>query len=381
MIPVTLKIITALGTLCGMGYYILSLWSARWFLRKRRSSMNTTFKPAVSILKPLCGADPHAYESLRSHCVQDYPEYEIIFGVSDPEDVAIPLVHRLMKEFPSLKIQLVLCSKSLGSNYKISNLIQMYPHAGHDYALVNDSDICVEPDYLQQVMTEFENDRVGMVTCLYRGIPGSTLGSKLEGIGISTDFIPGVLTARQVENGIHFALGSTLAFRRQALESIGGFDSVADYLGDDYELGKRIADAGDGVGLARCVVDHYLPDYSVSQYLAHQLRWNRSTRDSRPKGYLGLILTFGLPWAIACVVTAPEAQWSWLLLAATAGLRYALAFVVGVGILKDRELLTQSWLVPIRDLIAVGVWAASFTGRRIVWRGNAFTLENGKLRP
>jgi ceramide glucosyltransferase len=376
-----LKILTILGTLSGLGYYSFCLWAARWFLLKRRAVRTGSFSPPVSILKPLCGADPNAYESLRSHCVQLYPQFEIIFGVSDPEDVVIPLVRRLMREFPEREIQLVVCNKFLGSNYKISNLIQMYPVAKHDYLVVNDSDICVGPDYLQRVMNEFQDQRVGMVTSLYRGVAGKTFGAKLEALGISTDFIPGVLTARQIEGGIHFGLGSTLAFHRKALESIGGFECVADYLGDDYELGRRISEAGLRVALAGCVVDHHLPAYSFRDYLRHQLRWARGMRNARPKGYAGLLLTFGLCWAMLGVVVAPLAAWAWSLLAVAVVFRFAVALTVGVAILKDRGVLTQFWLIPPRDLISVGIWIASFAGRRIVWRGNEFTLENGKLRP
>jgi len=375
-----LKTIAVMGTLCGLGYYVLCLIAALSFFHKRKSSGRSGSTPAVSILKPLCGADPHAYESLRSHLVQDYPEFEIIFGVSDPADVAIPIVHRLIEEFPQRRIELVVCTKLLGANYKVSNLIQMLPHARLDYVLVNDSDICVATDYLRQVMQEFHDDKVGMVTCLYRGIAGNTLGARLEALGISTDFIPGVLSARQVE-GIRFALGSTLAIRQKALASIGGFESVADYLGDDYELGRRIADAGYTVALANCVVDHHLPDYSFADYWRHQLRWGRSIRASRAKGYASLVLTFALPWALAGVVAARFEPWALWLLALTLIVRLAIAFVVGVGILKDREVLRHSWLIPVRDLIAVAIWIASLAGRTIVWRGNQFTLENGKLRP
>jgi ceramide glucosyltransferase len=207
------------------------------------------------------------------------------------------------------------------------------------------------------------------------------LGSELEALGISTDFIPGVLSARQVEGGIHFALGSTLAFHRKALESIGGFESVVDYLGDDYELGRRIAARGFVVGLADCVVEHYLPDYSMKDYLQHQLRWSRSTRDSRPKGYTGLILTFGLPWALLAIVSAPLSAWAWALLAVALSVRFAVALTFGLSVLQDRQVLRQLWLIPARDVIAVGIWAMSLAGRRVVWRGHQFTLENGKLRP
>jgi ceramide glucosyltransferase len=313
--------------------------------------------------------------------MQQYPEFEIIFGVSDPEDVVISIVRRLMREFPERNIQLVVCSKLMGSNYKISNLIQMLPRARHEYILVNDSDISVGPEYLQEVMNEFQDKRVGMVTSLYRGIAGKTLGAKLEALGISTDFIPGVLTARQIEDGIHFGLGSTLAFHRKALESIGGFDCVADYLGDDYELGRRIFEAGFTVALAGCIVEHHLPDYSFGDYLRHQLRWARSIRDSRPRGYAGLILTFGIPWAMLGVIVSPFAAWAWSLLALTLIVRCTVAFTIGLGVLRDREVLKQFWWIPLRDLAAVGIWAGSLVGRRIVWRGNVFTLENGKLRP
>src|SRR5262245_10707626 len=376
-----LETITVLGTLSGLGYNLFCLWAARWFFRKRRSSRRTGLSPAVSLLKPLCGADPNAYENLRSHCVQEYPDFEIIFGCSDPEDVVVSIVRRLMREFPERNIQLVVCRKFMGSNYKISNLIQMFPLARHEYVLVNDSDICVGPEYLQQVMNEFQDRPVGMVTCLYRGIARKTLGAKLEALGISTDFIPGVLTARQIEDGIRFGLGSTLAFHRKALESIGGFECVADYLGDDYELGRRISEAGFTVALAGCIVDHHLPDYSVGDYLRHQLRWARSTRNSRPRGYAGLILSYGLPWAMLGVIVAPLDGWVWSLLAVMLTVRYTTAFTIGFGILRDRQVLKQFWLIPLRDLIAVGIWAASFVGRRIVWRGHEFTLENGKLRP
>ena len=376
-----LKTITVLGTLSGLAYNVLCLWAARWFFRRRRSGKRTKFSPAVSFLKPLCGADPNAYENLRSHCIQHYPEFEIIFGVSDPEDAVISIVQRLMHEFPERNIQLVVCSKFMGSNYKISNLIQMFPLARHEYILVNDSDISVGPEYLQEVMNEFQDTRVGLVTCLYRGIAGKTLGSKLEALGISTDFIPGVLTARQIEDGVHFGLGSTLAFHRKALESIGAFDCVADYLADDYELGRRISEAGFAVVLAGCIVEHHLPDYAVVDYLRHQLRWARSMRDSRPRGYAGLILTYGLPWAILRVIVAPLTGWAWSLLALTLIVRYTVVFTLGFGLLRDRQVLKHFWWIPIRDLLAVAIWAWSLVGRRIVWRGNEFTLENGKLRP
>src|ERR1700722_1175496 len=250
------QIVAVAGIISSCLYYVLCLWSAARFVRERNaveesasqsSEAEVVRVPApVSILKPLKGTDPKMYESFRSHCLQDYPEYEIIFGVSDPGDPAIESVKALQREFPDRRIELVISPKILGANVKVSNLAQMLPEARHDYLIVNDSDIRVEPDYLRRVTGPLSDPQVGMVTCLYRGVAGSTLGSRLEALGISTDFCASVLAARQIEGGIRFGLGSTLGLRRAELEKIGGFTSFADYLADDYELGKRIA----GLGLA-----------------------------------------------------------------------------------------------------------------------------------
>src|SRR5215469_6445242 len=366
--------------LCGMGFYALCVWSARRFMR-RGQGRPLTFTPPVSILKPLRGIDPQMYESFRSHCMQDYPEYEIIFGVSEADDPAVEAVHRLIEEFPRCHIQLVVCPQVLGNNRKTSNLVQMLPQARNDYILINDSDIYVTPDYLRRVMAPFKRPQVGMVTCPYRGIAADTLGSKLESIGISTDFIAGVLAARQIENGIHFALGSTLAISRVALNAIGGLRPLVNYLADDFELGNRTSRAGFEVVLADVVVETHLPAYSFRDFFEHQLRWARSTRDSRRMGYIGLILTFGLPWAIFAVLLAPGVWWSWATLAGAVLLRVAVALQVGLGVVHDRAVWRHLWLLPLRDLVAFWVWFASFADNKVRWRGDIFVLESGKIRP
>jgi ceramide glucosyltransferase len=374
------SIVAAVLALCGMGFYVLCVWSARSFLRSGRKK-SPTFTPAVSILKPLRGVDPQMYESFRSHCVQDYPEYEIIFGVSDVDDPAVEAVHRLMREFPECHIKLVICPAVLGNNRKTSNLVQMLPHARYDHLLINDSDIYVTPDYLRRVMAPFAQPEVGMVTCPYRGIAADTLGSKLESIGISTEFIPGVLAARRIEGGIHFALGSTLAISRTALDSIGGLVPLVNYLADDFELGYRVSEAGLNVVLADVVVETHLPAYSFRGFFEHQLRWARSTRDSRRMGYIGLILTFGLPWAMLAVLLSPTAWWSWSLLGVALVLRVAVALQVGLGVVHDRAVVRHLWLLPLRDLVAFGVWFWSFADNKVRWRGDIFVLEKGKIRP
>jgi ceramide glucosyltransferase len=376
LVPAT---VAALLALCGIGYYVLCLWSARSFRRDSRRSL-PAFAPAVSILKPLRGVDPQMYESFRSHCVQDYPEYEIIFGVNEPDDPAVEAVHRLAKEFPNCRISLVLCPEILGNNRKASNLVQMLPHANHGYILINDSDIFVPPDYLRRIMAHFGRPQVGMVTSLYRGIAAGTLGSKLESVGISTDFSAGVLAARQVEKGVHFALGSTLAMSTEALTKIGGMAPLVDYLADDYELGNRISRAGMEVVLSDLVVETHLPPYNFRQFLDHQMRWARSTRDSRRAGYVGVALTFGLPWAIVSVLLSAGAWWSWIVLGCAGLLRLILALVVGVGLLHDDSVVRRLWMVPVRDLVALGVWFGSYAGHQVHWRGEVFVLENGKIR-
>ena len=370
-------------TVCSTGYYLVCLYSAARFLGERKAAGEGArpTQPAlpVSILKPLRGTDPEMYESLRSHCLQDYPEYEIIFGVSDPADPAMQLVERLKRKFPQRAIRVMICAQNLGSNTKVSNLAQMLPQAKYEYILVNDSDIRVQSDYLRRVIAPLADPQVGLVTCLYRGVPNRTLGSRLESLGISTDFAAGVLAARQLEGGIRFGLGSTLAFRRRDLEAIGGFEALADYLADDYEMGRRIAQRGLLVKLSEVVVETFLPAYTLRQFVDHQLRWGRAVRDSRRWGYLGLVLTFGLPWAVLALVFSHGASWTWALLAVATGLRLAIALVVGWSVLRDRQGLGLLALLPLRDLVALLIWFASLVGHTVVWRGDSFTLKNGRL--
>ncbi len=286
---------------------------------------------------------------------------------------------QLQREFPERQIRLIVCPKRLGANVKVSNLIQMLPEARYEYVIVNDSDIRVEPDYLHEVVAPLADPGVGMVTCLYRGVAAPTLGSRLESLGISTDFCASVLAARQLEGGIRFGLGSTLAFRRADLHKIGGFDSFVDYLADDYELGKRIAALGLEVKLSQVVVETFLPSYRLRDFFAHQLRWARGVRDARAGGYLGLIFTFGLFWSLLALAASRGALWAWAGLAVTLFLRLAVALLVGRSVLEDRQVVHNAWLIPLRDLIAVAVWIASLGGHTVIWRGDHFRLKGGKL--
>ena len=379
-----LEAVTALGTVGSLFFYGLSTLGLASFLSDTRKKLNRPSVPAnqlppVSILKPLRGIDPEIFESFCSHCEQEHPEFQLIFGVSDSADPAVEMVRKLQTKYPSIPIELVVCERILGTNVKVSNLAQMLPAAHHEILLVNDSDIRVPRDYLRQVIPPLTDPFVGLVTCLYHGVAAPTLGSRLEALSISTDFVPGVLSARYLEKGLHFGLGSTLAFRRRDLEAIGGFEALLDYLADDYEIGRRIAATGKRVELSAATVATFLPAYTLGQFFQHQLRWSRTIRDARSWGYAGLLFTFGLPWALATVLAAHGAAWSWILLALTFAARLTVGLGTAVLVLHDRQVIRNIVWMPLRDLLAPLFWAASFLGNRIHWRGDVFNLKNGRL--
>jgi ceramide glucosyltransferase len=371
------EILASAGAIAGVVYYTGCLWSAARFLHDRAFIHKRHDLVPVSVLKPLKGTDPEMYECFRSHCLQDYASYEIIFGVSDANDPAIEMVERLKREFPDHAIQLVHCSQILGSNTKVSNLLQMLLYAHYDYLIVNDSDIRVSPDYLRHVTAPLSKHEIGLVTCPYRGVPNDSLGSKLEALGISSDFLPGVLVARTME-GIKFGLGSTLAFRRRDLQAIGGFEVLLDYLADDYEIGRRIAERGMHVELSDVVVESILPHYTIADFFSHQLRWARTIKNVRLWGYLGLVFTFGVPWALLALILARGVLWSWVLLAVTLAMRFGVAAFVSRKILGSSQ-ARLLWLLPIRDILALCVWLMSFAGHTVTWRGTSYTLKEGKL--
>lgn len=381
-----IEAITTLLTLAGLAYLLLALWGTRdfahyWMRRPKAEG----FAPDVSILKPVKGVDPRMYAGLVSHCRQQYVgNYEILFGVSSMDDPAVSEIERLQAEFPECAIHLVECRERLGTSGKVSNLVQMLREARYEHVLINDSDIYVSPLYLARVMACFADSTVGMVTAPYIGRTaesgsGRTLWSRLEALGISTDFLPGVLTARRLEHGIRFGLGSTLAMSKTALAKAGGLEPLTEYLADDYEMGERIAAAGYRVELCDEVVETTVPAYDFRGFCDHQLRWARSTRDSRKLGYVGLGITYALPWALITCVASGFALWSFSLLSVVILARVAVALSVGVGILRDGQVLSDLWLLPLRDFFGLGFWAWSFADDTVVWRGERFHLRNGRI--
>ena len=381
MISGAIEILTATMTLAAIGYAILSLVAARSFVRSARQA-NSTFRAPVSVLKPVKGIDPEMYQAFASHCTQEFAsEYELIFGVASLDDPAVALVRRLQAEFPQRAIKLAICPETLGMNRKVSALVQMVPHAQYAHLLINDSDIRVGPEYLKCVMARFLRDSVGMVTTPYRGRAHGGIFSRIEALCISTDFMPGVLTAVKLEGGIRFALGATLAISQRALNDIGGLEPLLNVLADDYEMGERTIRAGYEVALANEVVETSVPAYSFKTFRAHQLRWARTVRDARRAGYAGLVFTFGLPWALLTVVASGAAMWSVALLVLMVVARVAQALAIGVGVIGDRQVLRDLWLLPIRDIHAMILWICGYASDTVVWRGEKFTLSDGTLTP
>lgn len=383
-LALSVELLTTVFTLLGMGYLFAASLAANLFLFERRPVAGS-FAPPVSILKSLKGLDPGMLEAFRTHCSQDYAgEFEMLFGVVSLDDPAAAAVLELQREFPQRAIHLIECPERLGTNGKVSTLAQMQDAARYDFLLVNDSDITVSPRYLERVMAHFAPQpagapQVGLVTALYRGRAHGTLASRLEALGIATDFQAGVLLSRMIEGGLRYGLGSTLAVRREALEQIGGFAALKDHLADDYELGARVAQAGYRVALAGEVVETSVPGYGWRGFFDHQLRWLRTVRDARPAGYAGLVFTHGLMWAALNVVASGAAWWSVWLLAMSFFLRLGLAMEVGAVVLGDRQVLPGLWLLPLRDAVAMGLWAAGFAGNTIVWRGERFEVKDGRL--
>ena len=375
----SVEIVTTVLAVAGMGYFLAAILAARIFIAQRRAAI-PAFAPGVSILKSLKGLDPGMMDAFRSHCRQNYTgEYELLFGASSLDDPAVAAVEQLKLEFPALAIQLVECPARLGTNGKVSTLTQLATHARYDFLLINDSDITVSPRYLERVMAHFADAQTGMVTALYRGRAHQTLASRLEALGIATDFQAGVLLSKMLEGGLHYGLGSTLAVRREALEKLGGLITLVDHLADDYELGARIDGAGYRVVLSAEVVETAIPAYGWRGFVDHQLRWARTVRDARPGGYAGLLFTHGLAWALLNVLASGLSPVSLWLLGLSFFLRLALAMTVGAEVLGDHQVLPGLWLLPLRDVVAMGVWIAGFAGNTIVWRGQRFVLEGGKL--
>jgi ceramide glucosyltransferase len=348
--------------------FVFQLMALAASLRRLRArDPEPTRLPGVSILKPVSGLDPDFYEFIRSHAEQKYANYEILFGVSDPKDPAIGEIRKLAMEYSGIPIRLVVASPE-AANPKVGVLEKLAEAASHPILVVNDSDIRVPHDYLRRIVAPLEDPACGVVTCLYRACTSGWPG-RFEAIGIATDFVPGVLVAPLV--GIsEFALGSTMAFRAADLERIGGYGALADFIADDYQLGRRISEMGKRVVLSRCVVETSLPDRTWGDVWRHQLRWARTIRVSRPGGYAGMPVSNATLWA---ALLAGGGLW-WAA-AALLAVRLAAGIAAGAFVLEDRRAITDFYLMPLRDLAGMALWAAGLFGSTVVWRGRTLRLD------
>lgn len=360
-------------------YYLLAAACARRFFG-RHGRPHADFLPPASILKPVRGLDREAYENFASFCRLDYPEYEVLFGVSDPTDPSIPVIQQIIRDFPEHSITLSTGLSSIGHNDKASILAHLAREAKNNLLVASDSDTRAEKDYLRVLVAPFSNPKVGAVTCLYRGIQAGSLAETLEAVGISSDFFSGVFVASQFA-GVRFALGAAMATTRDRLQEIGGFETLAGFLLDDYELGRRISERGYHVELLPYAVSMVLPAESFRGFWQRQLRWAVGIRSARPWSHLGLLLAQGLPLSLIAAVLSRSGREACAYIAAYLVTRFMMAWTVGVWGLKDPILLRKWWLVPLRDATAFCAWLASFRYNRVKWRGNAFYVRKGQLVP
>jgi ceramide glucosyltransferase len=365
--------VAALPALAAAAYYLLVLVAA-WRWPRRAAAAGDGDAPPVSILKPIHGRDPGFYEAIRSHALQDYPQFEILFGFSDPDDPAIEDVARLRAEFPRLPVSLHFVTTA-APNTKVGVLAELAKRARHPVLLVNDSDITVEPGYLRAVTAPLRDPGVGMATCLYRASADSW-AARAEALGIATEFAPSVLVARLL--GVaEFALGATMVFRAADLRAAGGFDAIAGYLADDYQLGLRLTRLGRRIEFAPVVVETSLGAPSWAEVSQHQLRWSRTIRVSRSSGYYGYVVTHATLWALAAFAAGV-----WQVGIAALVIRMAAGAVVARGILGYRRIARDWWMIPLRDLFGFAVWAAGLFGNQVMWRGKLLHLRSdGRLEP
>jgi ceramide glucosyltransferase len=334
-------------------------------------------QPAISVLKPLCGHDDGLEENLRSFFVQDYPEYEVLFGVHRQDDPAVAVVERIISEFDGrISARLIVTGESPIPNAKAFSLNRMVREARYDVLVMSDSDVRVTPSLLSHLAQEFQDERIGLISCPYRAVPGKSVWSRLEAIGMNTELLGGVLVARLIE-GMRFALGCTVAVRRNVLDDMGGFGYLQEFLAEDFVIGHRAAELGHGVLFSSYVIEHRIGSQSMLRNLGHRMRWARSTRRSRPAGYWGQIFTYPLPLALLLCASYPGA---WPLVLLTLVLRGGAALATARYVVHDPVTQSQWWLLPVQDVLGFFVWISGFVGDKIVWRDRKCTvLRDGRL--
>jgi len=367
-----------------LAYYVIAIWCAWEYFREARRARKDTvpdFAPPVSILKPVRGVDEDAYANFASFCRLEYPYYEIVFAVADANDPVLPLLKKLKVEFPAREIRVITDVPQLGANRKLNNLAALAKAARHEVLVMSDSDVRVESDYLREVAARFFDPQVGAVTAFFRGVTRGSIGAEMEALVLATETVPNALVARKIEGKVQFAFGWTMATTKEHLRSIGGFEAMVNVHSDDFELGNRIATKGLKIELVPAPVEMVFAPESFAQYLRHELRWAIGLRNVRPSGYAGLLFTFGLPWAIAALIAAPDWRIATVYMVSYLVLRLGQVWLTGAWGLKDAVTRKSWWLTPFRDFVNFPVWVAGFFSDRIEWRGVSYRVKKGKLEP
>lgn len=364
------------ATVGGLVYYCLALVFARRLRSDlKKSAVSSNFDPPISLLKPLCGAEPKLEQCLESFFLQEYPNFEILFAMRTENDPASLIVETLQRRYPHVTARTIFTGEPAYANAKVYSLQKMSEAARHDLLVITDSDASVDPGYLNSIAFEFTSPEVGGVTNLYRGVGGDDLWSELEALGMSTEFMAGVVVANGLE-GMKFMLGPSMAVRRQCLDSIGGFSAMKDYLADDFVLGQWADAAGWKVTLSTYAIDHHVSSEGFFRTFRHRVRWNRSTRFSRPAGYIGQGFTYGLCWALLLLLFSSTA-WAGGLFLLVALIRLSLALEIGRGLLNAPIGFHRFWMLPLQDLISFASWLQGFLGREVIWRNERYRLLNG----
>ncbi len=375
-----IHLLTFVASLGGIAYYLIAIAAVRRFCQRHAEMPEPRSFPAMSLLKPLEGADPNLEQHLESFFSLDYPSFEILFAVRHAHDPAVAIVQNLLARYPGIPASLITVAHVPYANAKVFSLEKMAESAHHDILVITDSDTSVPADYLKVLAREFQPEDVGAVTNLYRGVAGVDFWSKLEALGMSTEFMAGVVVGEWLE-GMKFMLGPSMAIRRECLRMIGGFASLAEYLADDFVLGARVAQLGRRIALSKHAISHHATTSGFVNSFKHRLRWNRSSRFSRPIGYLGQGFTYGVAWAIVLCLFDASVQSATLLLCCLV-LRMWLALEVGARLLNDSSIVRQLWLVPLQDVLSFATWTGGFLGREITWRGIRYQLlSQGRFVP
>lgn len=368
------------ATVGGIAYLALALQRTIAFgRRRRRGDTPTGFTPPVTILKPLRGLEPNLLENLSSFCNQDYPDFQVIFGVRDAADPAAAVAREVMGRFPTRDVGLVVDGRVHGTNLKMSNVINMMASAKHDVIVIADSDIAVDSAYLRSIATSFADDRVGAVTCLYRGEPSvSGYVCDLGALFVNDQFAPSVLVATAF-SPMDFCLGATMAVTRAALESIGGFAAISSHLADDQILGKLVHQQGRRVELCSNVVELAVSDPDLRELWEHEIRWARTMHSAQPLGFSFSFITYALPLSLGYALVAGNVALAATVVGIAAALRVSLHYAVRFALaIRGRN---TPWLIPLRDFLGLAVWAAHFFGRSVRWRGSDYKVDaQGRLR-